>query len=103
MGIIFWFSSRPSDELLNFGLLDWVVKKLGHALGYGCLALSYWVGFEFRREKRGLAWGLALAYAVTDEFHQSFVPGRHPSAWDVVIFDNLGAMIGLWFFDKWRK
>jgi VanZ family protein len=101
MGIIFWFSSRPSDELSNFGLLDLAVKKGGHMLGYGFLALCYWVGFEFRREKRGLAWGLALAYAVTDEFHQSFVPGRHPSIWDVVIFDNLGAILGLWFGNRW--
>ncbi len=85
--------------MLNFGLLDWAVKKGGHMVGYGLLAWSYWFAFDFRADRCWLAWSLALAYAFTDEFHQSFVPGRHPSIWDVVIFDNLGAMIGLWFFD----
>jgi VanZ family protein len=46
---------------------------------------------------------LTLLYAVTDEIHQSFVPGRHPSIWDVVIFDNLGALIGLWLMHSYRK
>lgn len=43
-------------------------------------------------------WGAVLAltigYALTDEFHQSFVPGRDPS-WVDVGLDSLGAAIGL--------
>lgn len=64
-------------------------------LGYGFLALSYW--YALRNNKRQLlfAWLLAVLFAVSDEFHQSMVPGRHASAWDVLIFDNLGAAIGM--------
>jgi VanZ family protein len=36
---------------------------------------------------------IAVIYAATDEFHQSFSPGRHPRATDVLI-DSLGAAIG---------
>ena len=66
-------------------------------VGYAILALSYWRAFEFRDRKQWLAWALTLLYAATDEFHQSFVSGRHASIWDVLIFDNLGALIALWF------
>jgi len=96
MGVIFLFSSQPSQNLPDFGLVDRIVKKGGHMLGYGLLALSYWNGFGWGRKKLPLAWLLAVLYAATDEFHQSFVSGRHPSVWDVLIFDNLGALISLW-------
>jgi len=97
MGIIFLFSSQPSRNLPDFGVADRLVKKGGHMLGYGLLALSYWNGFGWERKKRPLAWLLAVLYAMTDEFHQSFVSGRYPSVWDVLIFDNLGTLISLWF------
>jgi VanZ family protein len=41
-----------------------------------------------------LAWLAAAIFAVTDEFHQSFVPSRTASPIDVMI-DICGAMIGL--------
>lgn len=96
MAAIFALSSRPSDELPRFGTVDALIKKSGHMLGYGLLALSYWRGFEWDRGRMGRAWGLAVAYAVTDEVHQAFVPGRHPSAVDVLLFDAVGAALALW-------
>jgi len=99
MGCIFWFSSQPSANLPDFDWADRAVKKGGHMLGYGLLAVSYWYAFGWDKRKRPLAWLLAVLYAVTDEFHQSFVSGRHPSMWDVLIFDSLGALIGLWLAD----
>lgn len=36
---------------------------------------------------------LALLYGLSDEFHQSFIPGRHPSVSDIVA-DTLGALAG---------
>ncbi len=95
MAAIFLFSARPSTQLPDFGVWDSVVKKGGHMLGYGLLALAYWWGLELEPGRRWLAWGLAICYAITDEFHQSFVPGRHASAIDVFVFDDLGAVLGL--------
>jgi VanZ family protein len=37
---------------------------------------------------------LATMYGVSDEFHQSFVPGRSPDRFDVVA-DCVGATIGV--------
>jgi VanZ family protein len=96
MGCIFWFSSQPSTSLPNFNWADSIVKKGGHMLGYGLLVLSYLYALGMDSKKRWLAWLLAMLYAATDEFHQSFVLGRHPSVWDILIFDNLGALISLW-------
>jgi VanZ family protein len=95
MGLIFLFSSRTPGELPTFATADALVKKGGHALGYGLLALAYWRGMGTRAGRQPIAWLLAIAYSATDEFHQSFVPGRHPSPLDVVLFDNLGAILAL--------
>jgi VanZ family protein len=94
MAIIFGFSSIPSREMPSFGGLDFSIKKIGHALGYGLLATAYLHGLGGKRY--WLAWLMALLFSASDEFHQSFVPGRNPSLWDVFLFDNLGALAGLW-------
>ena len=64
-------------------------------LGYAFLANSFWYGFGFRSKRAWLAWVLALLYAMTDEFHQSFTLGRNPSPVDVFLFDGGGAALGL--------
>lgn len=96
---IFAFSSRTSKELPNYGGWDYFIKKGAHAVGYGLLALAYLDALP--RRNYALAWLLALLYSATDEFHQSFVPGRHAAWTDVLVFDNLGAMIAL--FVHYRK
>ncbi|HLO14406.1 MAG TPA: VanZ family protein, partial [Anaerolineales bacterium] len=62
MAVIFIFSSRPSSALPHFGTWDYVVKKVGHMLGYALLALAYWRGLKLERDKKWLAWGLAICY-----------------------------------------
>jgi VanZ family protein len=103
MLIIFWFSSQPNYSLPNFHWADAIVKKGGHVTVYAFLALAYWYALDFKKDNRWIAWLLAILYAATDEFHQSFTVGRHPSAWDVLIFDNLGALISLWLATLYIK
>jgi hypothetical protein len=103
MLVIFWFSAQPGYDPLTFDWLDAIFKKGGHVIGYGLLVLSYRQAFDFKEEKRWIVWLLALLYAVTDEYHQSFVPGRNPSIWDVIVFDNLGALIALWLMHYFRR
>jgi VanZ family protein len=103
MVVIFLFSSQPLSNLPNFDWADNLVKKSGHVIGYSALALCYWHGLGLKKEHRWLAWLLAIIYALTDEYHQSFVAGRHAAIWDVLIFDNLGAVIGLWLANHWMK
>jgi len=104
MAVIFMFSSQPGDKLPSFLDWDYVIKKMGHATGYGLLALSYFHFLKYDKKRYWLAWFLALIFSVTDEFHQSFVPSRHASAFDVLVFDNLGAAFALWLhFIYWSK
>ncbi len=92
--VIFAFSSIPS---LNSGLGTWdyVLRKGAHMTEYAVLACL------LARATGSYAWafGLAVAYAATDEFHQTFVRGRHGTPVDVGI-DAVGALIGLWL---WRS
>jgi len=94
MLVIFAFSSIPSKEMPNFSWADLIVKKGGHMLGYGLLALSYAYGLRWDKKRWWLPWLLAILFAITDEIHQSFVPGRHPSILDVGI-DGTGAGLAL--------
>ena len=103
---IFIFSSIPSNDMPGFGSWDTIVKKGGHMLGYGLLAVAFWRGLEWKRNLFWLPLLLAVAYAATDEFHQSFVPGRHSSPVYVGI-DAIGSSIvlGLWAWIRaaWAK
>lgn len=42
-----------------------------------------------------LAFLISLVYAVSDEYHQSLVPGREPRIRDVVI-DSIGALFAVY-------
>lgn len=87
----------------SFGLWDRVVKKSGHAIGYGLLALAYWRALKWGENKWGLALFLALLYAVSDEVHQAFVPGRHASVIDALLVDGGGASLALLLARHWRR
>ena len=99
MVAIFIFSNTPSTSLPNFNAADFIVKKSAHMLGYALLALSYLRAFDGDMRKWKLIWLLAILYAASDEFHQSFVPGRGPSVMDVGI-DAIGAGLGLFWYKK---
>jgi VanZ family protein len=102
MAAIFAFSSIPSTEMPYFSWADVVVKKSGHIVVYSLLALAFWHGFEWRRERLWLAWLFSFAYAILDEFHQSFVPGRN-AWWVDVAIDSIAAALALWVAAHWRN
>ena len=89
MAIIFWFSSRHGGGHLPTAEI--VVRKLGHMLGY--LVLTLLLVRALRRSGSlfavPVAMAVALAYAASDEWHQSFVPGRTATVHDVGI-DAIG-------------
>jgi len=88
MAVIFAFSSVPS---LGSGLsFDYALRKVAHVTEYAilCVLLLRAVG----RELPALA--LGVAYAASDELHQHFVRGRHPSPIDVAI-DAAGVLLGI--------
>lgn len=95
---IVWLSHQPKLPLGS--LLAPPFDKLAHALAYALLAFTLDVAFRKNRHdwpmyRRHLWVFLAVAlFGATDEWHQSFVPGREASALDWVA-DVLGAKLGL--------
>lgn len=91
MGVIFALSSLPGSSVPagEYG-------SIGHFGGYLVLGALYFVALGGRGGGwRAVAFAvlLASAYGVTDEFHQSFVPGRMPDPADWAT-DTLGALTG---------
>jgi VanZ family protein len=98
MAVIFLFSSQPysGDVTRRFlGEFNLPVRKLAHASEYAVLfflanrAIQA-TGGKFARQANWLALSLCFFYALSDEWHQSFVPGRSASLFDALI-DTLGA------------
>jgi len=81
--------------------LDTIARKNAHAFEYTVLAFLLSASFfSFDKRGRGIIiyiLFICLFYAVTDEFHQSFVPGRSSRASDVLI-DFGGSIIGMLLF-----
>ena len=109
MGVIFFLSSQPGDTLDLPDVPD--IDKLLHALAYGTLAATalFAVAPKFRLRRPLLASVMivlfCVAYGISDEFHQSFVPGRTPSCWDLAA-DSVGAILvvsGWWLIRKQRS
>jgi VanZ family protein len=96
-GLIFAFSAQPDLRFVPDQGLDFMVRKAGHMAVFGILALLLWRAFAGTTAwRRPWAWALVLAvlYAATDELHQGFVAGRHPSPVDVGI-DATGVLIAI--------
>ena len=86
MALIFLLSAQP-DLGAGLGPLGLVARKLVHMAEYGVLWVPWWRALAFRRPL--LAAVITVAYAVTDEWHQTLVAGRNGSPVDVVI-DAIG-------------
>jgi len=96
-GVIFALSAQPNLRFVPDAGVDFLVRKAGHMGVFGILALLLWraVGATTAL-RRPWAWALAVTilYAITDELHQGFVAGRHPSPVDVGI-DAAGALVAV--------
>ena len=86
MALIFYFSAQP-DLGTGLGAWDTVLRKAAHMAEYGLLWFLWWRALDYARP--ALAVAITLVYAASDEFHQSFVEGRH-GAWTDVAIDALG-------------
>jgi len=97
MGAIFALSSRSSQPKLP-GLAPDLVAIAGHVFAYAVLAILIWWGLPSRlltkRQRVAAAFLCAVAFAVSDEWHQSFILGREPTFVDLAL-DVIGAACGL--------
>ncbi len=91
--LIFALSSRRPENLPSFEFPG--LDKLAHVLVY--LPLGLTLSLSTGRSTL-LCAVLGVLYGLTDEFHQSFVPGRQPDFGDVIA-DGVGAALGAHLFE----
>lgn len=109
------FENMASKEQSDLAKrIDYPVRKAAHATEYAILGIfifgSIYNGYNGKKScgntdgrKAGIikyafpAWTAGTFYAVTDEIHQLFVPGRSGKALDVCI-DSAGVFAGILFF-----
>lgn len=89
----------PESQAQIISSYQFVVRKIAHFSIYLVLGLCVSVfTFTFERIKRFwqyfLSAGIALLYAISDEIHQLYVPGRVGAITDVLI-DFSGTITGL--------
>jgi VanZ family protein len=102
MGLIFFYSSQPSDSAVLEGFP--FSSFVGHLGGYGLLGLLLYRAFnggflpwQAVNAFRTLIFG--LFYAASDEIHQLFVPGREASLIDILI--DFAGLLGAVIFIRW--
>ena len=121
-GLIFTMSSIPTLPKVGFIWWDFIMKKSAHLIEYAILYFLLWRAItkaslkvknrRLRVETQGVdlkdikIWIIplifGLLYAMSDEFHQSFVMGRTSKVRDVG-FDFLGMLLMLYWLKKKTK
>lgn len=115
MAVVFYFSSQSGDTSgeLSHGLVAAIqnvfpaldpstitvlIRKGAHVSEYAVLGalLAFALRVSTTPGRAWLAVMGAVAYAVSDEIHQTFVPGRVGAVGDVLI-DSVGVMLGVGF------
>jgi VanZ family protein len=96
MAVIFFLSAQPTLPHVVFSLSDALQDVMGHFVAYAILTgLLYWALTGVGSARPALfTFLIVFLYALSDEFHQSFVPGRNPDPFDVAT-DLAGAAAAL--------
>ena len=104
-------SIEENEKLI--GNLDKVIRKLAHYTIYtlGGILIYNYANTTDKSKKEKILYSIAFGagYAITDELHQFFVPGRSARIFDVGI-DTLGVITGVLLYlviikiiQKWRS
>ncbi|MBN1221058.1 MAG: VanZ family protein [Anaerolineae bacterium] len=95
MALIFILSAQPTLVDLGGETIEKIFHKSAHTVVYAMLAWLWWRALSPQRQ---ISWpvlfaalALTVLYGISDEYHQSFVPGRHPEIFDM-LFDTSGAL-----------
>jgi VanZ family protein len=97
MSVIFYLSHQSKLPDVP-SLSGQITSVLGHFTVYFALAVLTWWGLGAfalsNRQRVAIAFAVAFLYGITDEWHQSFIPGRTPD-WRDNLTDAFGAACGL--------
>ena len=110
------FGSTQSDSQSNFivdilinifnidnvDVLSYIVRKLAHFTEYFILGILVCNMFRYYDKKYYFAIIVCILYAVSDEAHQAFVPGRSCQVYDMLI-DSFGSLSGIGLISMFVK
>ncbi len=105
MAVIFILSAQQTLPSPSSPAATFLMEQGGHLLEYAILAaLCFRAVTQTFPNRQPALWALAITalYALSDEWHQSFVPGRDAEVMDLVI-DFLGALLGLSVRHLWMR
>jgi VanZ family protein len=93
--LIFYLSSQSDPPGADLGP-DYLLHSWGYALFGASLLWGLTAGLREKLVRAVIftAWVMAVLYGASDEIHQSFVPGRDPSWFDLTA-DSVGAAVGI--------
>ncbi|MCX6783733.1 MAG: VanZ family protein [candidate division WWE3 bacterium] len=97
-GLIFLGSSTVGRSVSNVRLIDFLAHKFVHVTEY----VIFYVLLQRSTKKWWLSLIILGIFAITDEIHQSFVPGRSPRITDVLI-DISSGTLGIVILNLWSK
>jgi VanZ family protein len=93
MAVIFSLSAQPGLRITENDGWDFLLRKMGHAIVYGVLAVLVLRALPRSIQIPGAVL-FVLAFAVSDELHQTIVRDRSGSLRDIAI-DLAGALVGI--------
>lgn len=98
LSIVPKFREQPKEVQDNIvESLQIIGRKSGHFIGYmmlGVLSMLLLLKFKNINKKPLFAFLICAIYAISDEIHQLFVPGRSGQVRDVII-DSCGSLVGI--------
>lgn len=95
MGLIFFLSAQP-DLNSGLGIWDLIGRKIVHFTIFGLLWWLWDRAFGYRHAASAAL--ITIAWAITDEFHQSFVEGRNGAPRDVLI--DAAGVLAAWLLSR---
>jgi len=105
MMVIFFFSSIKGSGNHSYDLFYFLERKSFHVIEYFILAVLFFLSFSQSRPiTKALVFSAALSffYAISDEWHQTFVFGREGTIRDVAI-DLIGIALAVIFIIKFKN
>jgi VanZ family protein len=109
LSFIFFLSSIPAANLPKMPSDQWLfwAHRIAHIGEYSTLGILVLRAYSYKKVKIGVSTVLFLSIFIFlagsfDEWHQSFVPGRHAQLIDA-IFDTICGALGMLLYLIWVK
>ena len=89
-------------NITNTDMLTFIIRKLAHFTEYLILGILVYNFIKNYDKKNYISIIICMIYAISDEVHQIYVPGRSFQIRDIII-DTLGAIIGILIISKYKQ